>query len=1187
MSSLPEREVSVFNAARQLPATERAAYLDVECGEDAPLRQRIEELLRTGVDLGDFLEQPAHAELGGDVVAGGIIPQFVAPVEKTGDRIGPYKLLQQIGEGGCGVVYMAEQEAPIRRRVALKVIKPGMDSRQVIFRFEAERHALALMDHPNIAKVLDAGRTETGRPYFVMELVKGIRITEFCDQDSLTTRQRLDLFIQVCQAIQHAHQKGIIHRDIKPTNILVTVIDGVPVPKVIDFGIAKATQGRLSDETMFTAFGQFLGTPTYMSPEQAVLSGVDVDTRSDIYSLGVLLYELLTSQTPFDAKALLKAGLEEMRRTIREQEPARPSTKLSTMEAAALTTASKLRRSEPPKLIHQVQGDLDWIVMKCLEKDRNRRYETATELLRDVERHLNDEAIVARPPSRLYRFQKLARRNKGAFAAIGAVAAALVIGMVATSMEAIRASRAENEQRKLRTRAQADETKAKDQEAKAKTEASKSQQVAQFMMDILDGASPIKAMGRDTTVLREILNDTEKRLAAELKDQPAVQAELREDIGSVYYHWSEYAKAEELCRQALSLAETAFGQEGAETLDYRNHLAQVLEFHGKLVEAEGLNKEALDLATKFYGPTSVGVATVLEGMARNALLRMDLPQAGNWSRRSLALDRKLVEQSRGTNLDAELALDVSLDVLGTVLLDEWQTNEAESLHRESLTLMTNRLDQRDYRVARAINNLAVTLRQEGKLGEAEELHRKALAMAENAFGPSDSRTTYCRNGLGIVLRRRAAATSDLATLQESLRVAPSEALTADALAAALAQPSLTPLAPEALGWRFTATDPPTNWTAPDFPDGSWSLAAAVAGSTTYIPRTDRNPPPSLSLTNLWLRREFTLPEVSPGILVFRINRNHDAQIFLNGVQAAPIADWRDSDALVPAWPRGREALKQGRNTLAVFCRDADGGGPIDVRLYMTQDRSLGQNGVIEKLSRMIQEGPVWSVLFIGRAQAFARQARWSDAAADMAKVVELEPTEANAPARLGPLLIKVGDLAGYDRVRRAALQRFASPDSPDTGAQIAKLALLAPLDGDALKESARLADDAALADYPDVNLSSRQFAKGLAEFRQGRFYESANWTDKAFLSNQQPILPGWSHARQRNRQVMVLLVQAMSRQKMGRTDEARSQYQKAIEIMRTQFPTAESGDIGVEWLDWLTAQTLQREAAELFGGTPE
>ena len=428
-----QRELAIFAAARRLGKTARGEYLEKACAGDRPLRETVEELLEADETAGGFLEELAAEP---ERAAGGLGPQITVPEQETprgrsleGERVDRYKLLQQIGEGGCGVVYMAEQEQPVRRRVALKLIKLGMDTKQVIARFNAERQALALMDHPNIAKVLDAGATQTGRPYFVMELVRGIKITEYCDQHHLSTPERLELCIQVCRAVQHAHGKGIIHRDLKPSNILVTLQDGIPVPKVIDFGIAKATQGRLTDQTLFTAFEQFLGTPAYMSPEQAEMSGLEIDTRSDIYSLGVLFYELLAGRTPFDQKELLRAGLEEMRRIIREQEPPKPSTRLSSMVQGELTATATCRHADPPGLIHLLRGDLDCIVMKCLEKNRARRYETVNELVSDIRRHLNDEPILASPPSYFYRLQKLVRRNKLTVTALAAVTGGLIMGL--------------------------------------------------------------------------------------------------------------------------------------------------------------------------------------------------------------------------------------------------------------------------------------------------------------------------------------------------------------------------------------------------------------------------------------------------------------------------------------------------------------------------------------------------------------------------------------------------------------------------------------------------------------------------------------------------------------------------------------------------------------------------------------
>ncbi len=439
MTSAKQIEKALFETARNMADPEaRKTLLDQACSGDPAMRIRLERLLAVQEPAEEFFNVRLLPSQMAEKIEG---PPAPASAQPNGDSkldssgldglnlwIGRYKLLQRLGEGGCGVVYLAEQQEPMRRRVALKVIRLGMDTESVIARFEAERQALAMMDHPNIAHVLDAGAAENGRPYFVMELVRGVKITEYCNENNLDTRQRLGLFIQVCHAIQHAHQKGVIHRDIKPSNILVTLHDGAPVPKVIDFGIAKATAGRLTDNTIFTAYEQFIGTPAYMSPEQVEMSGMDVDTRSDIYSLGILLYELLTGRTPFDTKKLLQSGVESLRRTLRERDPQPPSTLLTNLNNTELTTVATHHCAQAPKLISSVRGDLDWIVMKALEKDRSRRYETANGLAMDVQRHLNNEPVVARPPGRLYRFQKLVRRHKVTFAATAAVAVTLIAG---------------------------------------------------------------------------------------------------------------------------------------------------------------------------------------------------------------------------------------------------------------------------------------------------------------------------------------------------------------------------------------------------------------------------------------------------------------------------------------------------------------------------------------------------------------------------------------------------------------------------------------------------------------------------------------------------------------------------------------------------------------------------------------
>jgi serine/threonine protein kinase/WD40 repeat protein len=438
ISHVPEltvmNERSVFLAALEIgePAA-RAAYLDQACHCDPALRRGVEELLAAHGRSGSFMGRPAAGEATAD---------YQPIAERPGTVLGPYKLMEQIGEGGMGLVFVAEQQHPVRRKVALKIIRPGMDTQQVIARFEAERQALALMDHQNIAKVFDAGTTESGRPYFVMELVHGIPITDYCDANRLTPRERLELFLPVCHAIQHAHQKGIIHRDIKPSNILVTMYDDKPVPKVIDFGVAKAIEQRLTERTVYTQFGTLVGTFEYMSPEQAEMNAFGVDTRSDVFALGVLLYELLTGTTPLQRHRLREAAYAEIVRLIKEEEPPPPSTRLGS-SGAALTGISQQRGSAPGQLRDLVRGELDWIVMRCLEKDRTRRYETANGLARDVERYLHDEPVEACPPTTGYKLRKFARKHKGGLVAAVGFAALLLLGTVVSGWQAVRATRAE------------------------------------------------------------------------------------------------------------------------------------------------------------------------------------------------------------------------------------------------------------------------------------------------------------------------------------------------------------------------------------------------------------------------------------------------------------------------------------------------------------------------------------------------------------------------------------------------------------------------------------------------------------------------------------------------------------------------------------------------------------------------
>jgi serine/threonine protein kinase/tetratricopeptide (TPR) repeat protein len=699
MTQLRPTVKSIFDAALEISdAAERRAYLQVECGDDRELRAKVDALLAAYANAESFLESPP--------------PAFVATItertltEAPGTVIGPYKLLEQIGEGGFGVVFMAEQTAPVKRKVALKVIKPGMDTRQVIARFEAERQALALMDHPHIAKVLDAGATETGRPFFVMELVRGVPITAYCDQNQLSPRERLELFVTVCQAVQHAHQKGIIHRDIKPTNVLVTLHDDKPVVKVIDFGVAKATSGQLTDKTLFTGFAQLVGTPLYMSPEQAALSGLDIDTRSDIYSLGVLLYELLTGTTPFDKTRLQQAAFDEVRRIIREEEPEKPSTRLSSL-GATLPSVSAVRRTEPRKLSQLVRGDLDWIVMKALDKDRARRYETANGFAADVLRYLTDEPVTACPPSAGYRFRKFARRNKASLATAAMVAMALVAGIIGTTWQAVRATHEAN--RASNAEALADRRYKAEKSAREQANAARAEKELQRQRAEANFAKARAAVDEYLTQVTE----------SELLTVPGLQP-LREDLLEAalrfYTEFTQERAGDPTLQRELASAHYRLGRIHSElgnTDTSRTANAEAIRLYEKLRDAGHFDRDtqvALARAYFFAGRHDDTVRLCEDVLQA---------EAGNAEARSLLADtynELAVARSRKDDLDAAL-----------------QHHRQAFALRESLVRDFSDNPRYLAQLGGTINNLGELLENQKKTQEALALYERAVEYTAQAY----------------------------------------------------------------------------------------------------------------------------------------------------------------------------------------------------------------------------------------------------------------------------------------------------------------------------------------------------------------------------------------------------------------------------------------------------------------------
>jgi serine/threonine protein kinase/tetratricopeptide (TPR) repeat protein len=698
MTSAESPVESIFFAAlAKQSEQERSDYLDEACGTDAALRHRVERLLNAHPQVGKFLQDdPVETENLKLLAAG------------TGIVIGPYKLLEKIGEGGMGEVWMAQQTEPVKRLVAIKLIKSGMDLKQVLARFEAERQALALMDHPNIARVLDGGTTNDGRPYFVMDLVKGIPITNYCDEHHFTPRQRLELFIPVCHAVQHAHQKGIIHRDLKPSNVLVAHYDGKPVPKVIDFGVAKATGQQLTDRTLVTGFSALVGTLEYMAPEQAEINQIDIDTRSDIYALGVLLYELLAGSPPFTRKELEKAGMLEMLRVIREQEPPRPSTKLST--AAGLAKLAANRGTEPVKLSKLIRGELDWIVMKALEKDRNRRYETANGFALDIQRFLNNEAVQACPPSAGYRLRTFVRRNKGPVLAAGLVVLALVGGIIGTALGLIEARR------------QRDTAESREGETRAVLEFVESRIIAAARPEGQAGG-----LGWNVT-LRKVLEAALPLVHQNFSEQPLVEARLRLTLGTSFGNLGEAKIALEQIERAHELFVKYRGPEHPDTLASMSGLALVYADLGRQADALKLQEETLALMKAKLGPDHPLTLGSMNNLASRYGILGRLVDALKLQEETLALQNAKLGRDHPSTLVNMNNLAGTYSALG-------RHDDALKLAQETLALWKAKFGPTHRRTLESMDTLAGIYNAAGNPVEAVKLYEETVALMKASLGP--------------------------------------------------------------------------------------------------------------------------------------------------------------------------------------------------------------------------------------------------------------------------------------------------------------------------------------------------------------------------------------------------------------------------------------------------------------------
>lgn len=772
-----QRIDEILEAVSRLPADQQAGFVRVACGEDFSLEQEIHSLLESQREMQGFLESPAF-EIAAPSLASAMKPSR----EKPPEAIGPYHLVELLGSGGMGEVWKAEQSEPLRRTVALKLVKAGMDTGAIVARFDSERQALALMDHPTIAKVFDAGETPAGRPYFVMEYVPGLPITEYCDLHHLSITERLSLFLQVCEGVQHAHRKGIIHRDLKPSNVLVEVVDDEPLPKIIDFGLAKAAGPRLADASLYTDAGSVVGTPAYMSPEQADSNERLIDTRTDVYSLGIILYQLLVGAPPFSVEELRAGGVEAMLRKIREEEPQRPSTKASSLGAASKDSAIK-RKEEPQSLVRHLRGELDWITLKALEKDRDRRYGSPAELAADIERHIANQPVLAGPPSAAYRASKFVRRHQLGVAVASAVALLIVAFAITTTIQATRIAHERDH---------------------AHQEARIADAVSNFMVELFRVSEPSEARGKTITA-REILDSASRRIDKDLASDPVLRARLMTVMGSVYdnlglassaqpllenafssqnqelggqhpetlrsgnllalalFHQAKHQKAEALARQVYASSLRELGRTHPDTLRSQGTLAVILEEEAKYTEAEALTRDLLQSAISVLGPDHLDTIRY-----RNNLVGL-MNDRGRYEEATALATQNLQTARNSLGQDHPVTLNV-MNGLAVVLADAGHFADAEKIQRELLATQRRILGPEHVDSLRSADNLANFISDQERNSEAEKLYREILPIERRVLGSDHPETLRAMESLAITLFEQHRYSEAEALLREVLTI---------------------------------------------------------------------------------------------------------------------------------------------------------------------------------------------------------------------------------------------------------------------------------------------------------------------------------------------------------------------------------------------------------------------------------